>query len=487
MRIPSPGRLTRVDLRSGLRLLRERWKLILAVTLLAITASGLVTWRETPQYASEVTLFVSASGEAENSADAYQGSLLSQQKVRSYAELLRGHGVMSATVERLDLPLSPDRLAGKVTSAIVPETSLLTITVRDSSPRRAQQLADAVAAEFLALVPRLEGRTGGAPAVRVTVVNPAQLPSSPVSPRPMRNLTVAGVLGLVAGYGLAVARRALDNTVKTVEQTDELSGVPSLGSIVFDSDAGKRPLASATAYSTRAEGFRKVRTSLQFADVDRSHQAILVTSASPGEGKSLTACNLAAAMAEAERRVILVDGDLRRPSAARYLGLPNGVGLATVLFGQTELAEATQRCGAGRFAVLTSGPIPPNPTTLLTSRRMRSLLEQLRGAYDTIIVDSPPTLPVADAAALAATCDGIAVVVRHGKTRRDQLRAAVRALQSTGTPILGTILNEAPRRGGDYYTNDYYTHDYRKPGERPIVAELYAPAARTVPIHHASR
>jgi capsular exopolysaccharide synthesis family protein len=463
-----------VDLRSGLRLLRERWKLILVVTLLAITASGAVTWRETPQYASSVTMFVSASGDASNSADAYQGSLLSQQKVKSYAELLRGHVVLAAAIERLGLPLTPHQLSAGVTSATVPDTSLLTVTVRDPSPVRAQQLARAVTAEFLALVPTLEGRAGGEPAVRVTVVNPAERPVSPVSPQPVRNLAVAGVLGLVAGFGLALARRALDNTVKTVDQTEETSGAPSLGSIEFDSDARRRPLTSAGSHSPRAEGFRKVRTSLQFADVDTPHQAVLVTSAMPGEGKSLTACNLAAALAEAEQRVILVDGDLRRPAAARYIGLPNGVGLTNVLFGQVRLADATQ-CGGGRFAVLTSGPIPPNPTTLLASQRMRSLLDELRAGYDTIIIDSPPALPVADAAALAAACDGIVIVVRHGKTRHEQLRAAVRALQSTGTPILGTVLNQTPHR-----RDGYDTYHYRGPDRRPTAGEPVHPMASAV-------
>ena len=462
-----------MDLRSGLRLLRERWKLIIVVVLLATTASGFFTWRETPQYASQVTLFVSAWGNAEDTADAYQGGLLSQQKVKTYTELLRGQRVMAGVVNRLDLNLTPKQLSGKVTSATIPDTSLLTVTVRDPSPTSAQQVASAIAEEFVTLVPTLEGRTRGRPAVRVTVVSPAELPASPVSPQPLRNLAVAVVLGGLAGFALAVARRALDTTVKTVEQTEEISGVPSLGTIAFDSTAGKHPLTNPATHSPRAEGFRKVRTNLQFVDVDRSHQAILVTSAMPGEGKSLTACNLAAALAEAEKRVILVDGDLRRPSTARYLGLPNGVGLTSVLLGRARLEDATQGWGGRMFAVLTSGPVPPNPTTLLASHRLRSLLDELRAAYDMVIIDSPPTLPVADAAALAAACDGIAVVVRHSKTRHEQLRATVRTLQNAGTPILGTLLNQAPQKRGSYYT-----YDYRGPGRQPRGHEELVPAHR---------
>jgi capsular exopolysaccharide synthesis family protein len=449
-----------VDLRSGLRLLRERWKLITLVTVLAVAASGFFTWRETPLYSSQVTMFVSARGSAEDTAAAYQGSLLSQQKVKSYAELMRGRRVMAGVVERLDLDTAPKQLAGKVSTAAIPDTSLLTVTVHDPSPEHARRVADAVSKEFIELVPELERVGGGGPpAVKVTVVSPAELPVAPVSPKPVRNLALAAMLGLLVGFGLAVARRALDTTVKSVEQTEELSGAASLGTVLFDSGAAKRPLINPATHLARAEAFRKVRTNLQFMDVDRPHQAILVTSAVPGEGKSVTACNLAIALAEAQQRVILVDADLRRPSVARYLGLPNGVGLTTVLLGKARLEDATQSWGGQFFHVLASGPAPPNPTTLLASVRLRSLLEELRGGYDVVIVDSPPALPVADAAALAAACDGVAVVVRHGKTRHDQLRTTVRALQGSGVPILGTILNQAP-----YQRGSYYAYDYRQPG-----------------------
>jgi capsular exopolysaccharide synthesis family protein len=446
-----------VDLRSGLRLLRERWRLILVVALVATAASGFLTWRETPQYASRVTLFVSAWGSVddEDTAAAYQGSLLSQQKVKSYTELLRGHLVMSGVVSELDLDLTPRQLSGKVSSAAIPDTSLLTVTVRDPSPTRAQRIAEAIGTEFVELVPVLEGRANGRSPVQVTVVSPAEVPSAPVSPQPVRNIGLAAVVGLLAGFGLAVARRALDTSVKTVEQVEEISGVPSLGVVPFDSTAARSPLIAPTVATPRAEAFRKVRTSLQFMDVDRSHQVMLVTSAVPTEGKSLTACNLAVALAEAEKRVILVDGDLRRPTVARYLGLPNGVGMTSVLLGQARLEEAVQWWGGQFLATLTSGPIPPNPTALLTSHRLRSLLGELRDTYDLIVIDSPPVLPVADAAALATACDGVAVVVRHGKTRHEQLRAVVRAMESAGGSVLGTILNQAPHERGSYYNYEY--------------------------------
>ena len=460
-----------MDLRSALRLLREHWELIFVVTILATSASAYATWRTTPQYAAEVTMFVSAWSSPEDTASAYQGSLLSQQKVKSYTELLRGHHVMSGVVDRLGLDVTPRQLAGKVSSSAIPDTSLLTATVQDPSPQRARQLADAIGAEFVEFVPSLESvAEGEPPAVKVTVVSPAETPAVPVSPQPTRNITVGLILGLLTGFGLAVARRTLDTTVKSSGQTEEISGAPTLGAVGLDVTAGKKPLIDPATRGPRVEAFRKIHANLQFLDVDRPHRAILVTSAVPNEGKSVTACNLAITLAEAGKRVIVIDADLRRPSIATYLGLPNGAGLTSVLLGTATVGESTQVWGGDLFTALTSGPIPPNPTTLLGSEQLRCLLADLRTAYDVVIVDSPPVLPVADAAVLAAACDGVAVVVRYGKTRREQLRGTVQALSNAGVPILGTVLNLAPPERSAYY--DYRT----EPGDETRHQETRVPA-----------
>jgi capsular exopolysaccharide synthesis family protein len=433
-----------VELRSALRLIRERWKLILAITLLATVISGVLTWRATPQYASQVTLFISAWGNLDNPATAYQGGLLSEQKVKSYSELMRSQRVMTGVVERLGLPLSPRGLAAKVTTASVPDTALLTATVIDPSPAKAQRMANTLAEEFVRVIPSLENTPDERqPMVRVSVVSAAELPSAPVSPQPVRNLAVALVLGVLAGLGLAGARRSLDTTVKTADQLEELSGTPSLGTVGFDSSVPKGPLITRAPHSPRAEAYRKIRTNMQFVDVDRSNRVILVTSALPKEGKSVTACNLAIAFAEAQKRVILIDADLRHPNIANYLGLPNGVGLTNVLVGDVGMDEAIQAWGQQPFSVLASGPVPPNPSELLGSRRMRGILEELRERYDVVLIDAPPVLPVADATAAATACDGVLLVLRHGRTRQEQLRATLSTLRNVEIPILGAVLNFA--------------------------------------------
>jgi capsular exopolysaccharide synthesis family protein len=463
------ARLT-VELRSALKLLRERWKLVVVVMLLCTAASGWLVWRQTPQYASRVTLFVSAWSSTDDAAAAYQGGLLSQQKVKSYTELMRSQRVLVGVVEKLHLPQSPRQLAGKITTASVRDTALLTVTVTDPSPEQAQQIANGVAEQFVKLLPSLESMPKGPqPVVRVSVVDPAELPSSPVSPQPVRTFAAAALIGLLAGLSLAVARRSLDTTIKTGDKLDELSGKPMLGTVAFDSSVGKRPLIIDAPHTPRAEAYRKIRTNLQFVDIDRSAKVIQLTSAVAGEGKSLTACNLAIALAEAQKRVLLIDADLRRPSLAEYLKLPSALGLTSVLVGRSTVLEAIQTAADGTLSVLGSGPTPPNPSELLGSQQMRRLLDELRLEFDVVLIDAPPVLPVADAAAVATACDGVLFVVRHGKTRQDQVSAAFQTLRTVEAPILGTILSLTPPVRNDssyHYHYPVHGHVQRDRGKR---------------------
>jgi capsular exopolysaccharide synthesis family protein len=471
-----------VELRSTLKLLRERWLLISVVALLATAIGGIVTWRATPEYASHTTLFVSAgntsTGQNDGTAAAYQGSLLSEQKVKSYTELLRGQQVLNRVIAKLGLHTTADRLASEVSTAAIPDTALLTATVTDQSPEQAQLIAAALGEQFVQLVPVLEGATNGQPAtVRVTVVQVPELATSPVSPRPLRNLGLALFAGLLAGFGIAIARRSLDTTVKTTAQLEEATGAASLGVVAFESGIAKKPLFLNAPHSPRAEEFRKIRTNLQFLDVDRTNQVIVVTSAVASEGKSLTACNLAVALAEADKRVILVDADLRRPGATKYLGLPDGAGLTNVLVGEASLEEATQTLGHGVLSVLASGPIPPNPTKLLGSRRMQDLLKMLRERYEVVIIDAPPVLPVADAPVTAAAADGVILVVHHGRTRLEQLRDTLSTLRNVEVPVLGTVLNLAPARSKRGY--GYYQHWYANAKPPRSRTGTPTPAGRT--------
>lgn len=435
-----------MELRDYLGVLRKQWRLVALCTLLAVAAALALTAQATPQYRTSVKFFVSVP--SDDTTSAYTGGLFSQQRVKSYADVIAGESTAESVAGALP-GLSPEDVEGKITAVAVPETVLLTATVTDTSPQRALAIAQALAERFPDMVLELERRGDGLPPpIQARVTEEPQLPSVPFSPRPVRNLALALVLGLLLGIGIAVLRETLDNTVKDPDDVREATGAATLGAIAFDSGASKRPLiVQDKPRAPRAEAFRQLRTNLQFVQVDRPLRSFVITSSVPKEGKSTTACNLAITLAQAGVRTVLVEGDLRRPRVADYLGIEGAVGLTTVLIGRAELADAVQPWGDGTLHVLPSGPIPPNPAELLSSAGMRQLLQQLTTDFDMVIIDAPPLLPVTDAAILATMTDGAVLNVHAAATRKDQLRTAAEALQAVDANVLGAVLTMVPRRG----------------------------------------
>jgi len=464
-----------VEIRDYLRLVKVRWPLIAVTVLLALAAAALMTMRTVPQYSSTARLFVSTQG---NATDPYSGGLFSEQRVASYADLITGENLAQRVVDKLDLDESAGALSGQISSSVSPDTVILQVTVTDPSPARAQQLTQAVATEFSQLVAQLETPPGKRqPPIKVTVVDSADLPAGPISPRPLRNLALAGVLGLMLGLGLAVVKDMLDTTVKSADDVTAATKASLLGSIRYDPSAKISPLVSQLdSRAQRVEAFRMLRTSLQFIDVDKRSKVFVVSSAVPAEGKTTTAVNLALTLAQADQQVLLIEADLRRPRVSTYLRLESAVGLTTVLIGRIGVEEAIQPWGeSGELHVLTSGTIPPNPSELLQSMAMEEMLAKLRTRYDVILIDAPPLLPVTDAALLAAQADGALLVVRYGKTTKDQLTLAVERLNSVDAKLLGTVINMTPNRDSSEYGHGYgYGYGYapvdtgRRPSQRRL-------------------
>jgi len=434
----------------------------------AIAAASIVTFQTTPQYSSSARLFISTS--PSDSTQAYQGSLFSAQRVTSYADLVSGREISSRVIDRLGLELTSTALADKVSAAVVPETVILQISVTDPSPSRAQQLAQAVSDELTQFVVELETPPGKRDApIKATIVDAASLPTVPVAPLPLRNIGVAAILGLLFGLGSAVLRELLDTTVKSQQELAEVTAAPLMGHIAFDPNASKKPLVtSLDSHAPRVEAFRVLRTNMQFVDVDKDSKVFVITSSVPEEGKTTTAANLAITLAQAGQKILLLDADLRRPKLADNLRLESAVGLTTVLVGRIDLGDAIQEHSVGNLSVLTSGAIPPNPSELLQSHAMGEVFTKLRTEYDVIIVDAPPLLPVTDAALLASQSDGALVVVRHGKTTREQLRHAIERLESVDARALGVVLNMVPnQKSNDSYYGYGYGYGYApKPGRR---------------------
>jgi capsular exopolysaccharide synthesis family protein len=296
----------------------------------------------------------------------------------------------------------------------------------------------------------------------VIVVEPAEMPDEPVSPRTLLNTLLATVVGAMLSVGVIFLVEYLDDTVKTDEDVQRELALPTLGNIARIEPV-KQPddhvVTSKHPRSPISEAYRVLRSNIRFAWVGNPESALLVTSAEPAEGKTTTAANLAVVMAQAGKRVILVDSDLRRPSLHKFFEVQNGGGLTGLLVNEGLTPdEALKATGVDGLRLLTSGDLPPNPTELLASDSMRDLLRRLDELADLIVLDSPPILTVADASILGSIADGAVLVVRAGKTRSEACRRGKEALENSGVKVLGVILNSLSRRRGSY--GYYYPHYY---------------------------
>lgn len=448
--------------RALLQLLRHHWRLILACVLVTVATAGVVVWQTTPQYSASARLFVSTR--LQDSTQAYEGSLFSEQRVASYSRLATDPALMSRVIERLQLEMTPHDLAGHITAQVLPETVILQIDAQAPSPAGAERLAAVTAAELSTYIEELETPVGEARSpIKATFVSSS--PPVLAAPKPARNFTLAVGLGLVVGLAAAVLRELLETTIRGAEDVGEAANAAVMGTIGFDSSAAKTPLArSSDPRSARAEAFRMLRTNLQFVDVDKDSRVFVVTSAMPGEGKTTTSIDLASSFAQTGQRVLLLEGDLRGAKIAGRLRLEPEIGLTTVLVGGTPFEQAIQYGSETELAVLTSGTIPPNPAELLQTDAMRDVLRQARKDFDIVLIDAPPLLTVTDAALLAAQSDGALVVVQHGRTTKEQLRHAVQRLHAVDARAVGVVLNMVPKGAQQGSYGYRYGHYGREPG-----------------------
>jgi len=297
----------------------------------------------------------------------------------------------------------------------------------------------------------------------LTVIEPATVPTMPVSPKTGRNISLAAAFGLILTVAGAFFLEYLDDTIKTADDTERILSLPTLAAISRIGsirDPKDHVVAAHHPRSPIAEAYRVLRTNIQFSSLTNPSTTLLITSAGPREGKTTTAANLAVAMAQAGKRVILADTDLRRPAMHRFFGVPNNVGLTSLLLDEDlGLEAALAETKVDGLQVLTSGPLPPNPAELLGSPQMEKLIRQLKEQADVVIFDSPPLLAVTDASVLAARVDATVMVIDAGHTRTEVCRRGKETLERVGVKLLGVVLNKLSRKraAGYYYYYYYYT------------------------------
>jgi capsular exopolysaccharide synthesis family protein len=331
----------------------------------------------------------------------------------------------------------------------------------------------------------------------LSVVEPASIPSTPVSPRIRYYVLLAAAIGFALAAGAAFLLEYLDDTIKTNEDVDRVLKLPTLGNITRIPrvrEPTDHLVTLQLVHSPATEAYRVLRTNIQFSTLNiPSPQLLLVTSASPGEGKTTTACNLAITIAYAGKQVILVDADLRRPSVHRFLGMYNQVGLTSLLLDDTLAVEAALlETPVVGLKMMPSGPLPPNPADLLGSEPMQRRFEQMKELADVIILDSPPILAVADATILGALCSGVILIVDAGRTRSQVVRRAKDALDQLNLRVIGAVLNKlTPRGTRGYYYSYYYSyadgksqHKRRQQPKTPAAPEAGLLARLTQPIRN---
>jgi capsular exopolysaccharide synthesis family protein len=446
-----------LEIKEYLRIFARYWWVIVILTAVG-AAIGWGTWQFTDrEYQSTATLFV-ATQNGTTVTEAYQNNLFSQERVVSYAGLATSEQVAARAVDQLKAPISSEELRSKISAAPVPQTVLLNVSVTDADPTQAQTYANAVADQLVGLVSELEtSRRGGTPAAGAVVVDEAAFPTSPQGLGMLIRIGLGAGGGLVLGIIVAILAGVLDRRVRGREPVEKSSGSLVIGALPFDPSREKVDVADLASDDVYAERLRELRTNLRFvvpANGDDTPKVIAVTSPRPKDGRTTIAIDLAAALAESGRSVILVDADLRNPELADRLPLNGPMrdgagarGLSTVLVGENSLVEAVisdVSVGNHSIAFLPAGPDSPRPGELWASERAEKLFDDLASGYDYVVIDTPPLDSYNDAAVVGALSDGALLLARIRKTTTSALRRAVQSLQAANVAVIGTVVTFEP-------------------------------------------
>ena len=503
--MPGEGRVADQGLRDYLRILHRRKKVMLltagAVLVLALVPALL----QDPVYEGRAQVLLK-TGNSESVFDRTGERVDASRMVDTELLVLRSSPVREAVQRELGT-------VPKVAGASLGQVDAIEIRAQDRHPPRAAAITNAYAAAYInfrrtqavddllaaasqiqdkinQLQPQIEAtadgsqkaalieqqsvfkqrldqlqvdaalKTGGA-----QLITPAAIPSSPVAPQPLRTGVFALTVGLILGVGLAFLREHLDDSVKTKADLERItSDQPVVGLIpaipTWKASEDARLVSVDEPTGPAAEAYRTLRTSIHFLGIERPLRTLQVTSANAKEGKTTTLANLGVALARAGRPVVLVCCDLRRPRIHEFFGLPNDIGFTSVLLGEVPLWAAVQKVpGIEGLSLLASGPLPPNPSELLSSARTAEVLLPLQAEGNLVLVDSPPVLPVTDALVLSQHVDATLLVCVVGRTGKKDLARASELLQQVDAPVVGTVLNGVSATGSYGYSYKYYRRD----------------------------
>lgn len=446
-----------ISLREIFFIIRKWIGLIIGLFIITIVVSGVVSYYVLkPEYQTFTTLMVGKPKDYRTESKIeYNDVILNQKLVSTYGEIVKSRVVTDKVIENLGLTLSFNSFRNKVNVNLVKDTEIIKIQVTDNNPILAADIANETAVVFMDSVKTIMN------VENVQVIDKAQVPKSPIKPRPMLNMAIAGVLGLMAGMFLVFLLEFLDNTLKTPEDIEKHLGLAVIGAIPTVKQEQDRLVTLNNPKSPISEAFRTLRTNIQFSSIDKEIKTLVVTSSSPTEGKSTISSNLAITISQSDKKVLLIDCDLRKPTVHKTFGLDNQKGLTNILMGE-ELSDALNKNeDLENLLILTSGPIPPNPAELIGSKKMKVFLDKIRGEYDMIILDSPPVGLVTDSAVLSTIVDGLILVGAVAQTDIEIAKQSKELLKKVNSNIIGVVLNKVPIEGRSYYKYHYYQYyDY---------------------------
>ncbi|NMB33594.1 MAG: polysaccharide biosynthesis tyrosine autokinase [Clostridium sp.] len=443
-------------------LLLKKWYLMAICFILAVTSAFAVTkYYLRPVYKAESTLFLGK--EKDQVTLSITDIQLNNQLVGDYRQILKSRRVAEIINEKLGVEIREFR--GKVGVTTVKDSRIFSISYENTDPILAADVVNELAAVIQEMASDI------IEVKNIKVIDTAVVPINPISPSVKKNVGLAGLLGLILGAGLIFLFEFIDHTFKKAEEVEKQLGFNVIGTIPEFEGAkrgAKKPkdekalevhyLKNLIAYNKpkapATEAFRELRTNLYYTSIDKELKTIVVTSPTLGDGKTVTAVNLAVILAHSGKKVLIIDADMRKPKVHHYLGVKNNYGLTNLLAEQKESkAKAIEKEDISNLHIITCGPIPPNPAEMLSSNKMKKLLDKLKSEYDTIIIDTPPVGQVTDAAIISGIADGVLLVLASGQTRIDMAKRAKRLLEGVNANITGAVLTkiEAGRTGYYYY------------------------------------
>ncbi|WP_148272803.1 polysaccharide biosynthesis tyrosine autokinase [Microbacterium testaceum] len=446
------------------RVLRAYWKAIVALTVVGGLAGLGWSALQPRVYTADASGYVAAMSSDNSTGAALAGDQLALSKVKSFIDMGYWRSVAEAAKEDLGLSDSPESLVQRIQVSNPVDTVNVRVDAAGPTPEAARDLAEAWIRGMTKQVDGLNSAGSGQGAVRLVAGDSARLPTSPSSPNVRLNVAIGAIAGAILGVVFALVRRAFDRRLRAARDITEAVDTSVVGVLPVDKElASGRAVFSfddikdGRGSFAHKEAMRELRTNLQYVDVDHPAKVIVITSPLPGDGKSTTAANLAVSIAATGRSVILIDADMRRPVLGGMFGFSDDVGLSDVLAGRAQIEQVAHQVDEhGRLFVVAAGRTPPNPTEMVGSQRMQQLARRLSDDM-IVVIDSPPTLAVADAAVIASWADGAVLVVTAGRTTDDMLVRASDNIGKTRGRLLGVVLNRVPLRGVDssYYGSQY--------------------------------